>query len=125
MQARVLVGPTPTAAIDGSDSFFSSSSSFINGCNPRNWAQHHHRNCLSRHHGRAAFAAAASSSSAALEDGGQDHYSVLGISRNATSADIKKAYRLLARKHHPDVSKRSEAVELFKSIHRAYEVSNS
>ncbi|CAO2831899.1 unnamed protein product [Amaranthus hypochondriacus] len=52
----------------------------------------------------------------------QNHYSVLGISPSASSSDIKKAYRLLARKWHPDVSKDSQADEVFKCIHLAYQV---
>ncbi|XP_020578283.1 uncharacterized protein LOC110023302 [Phalaenopsis equestris] len=52
----------------------------------------------------------------------QDHYSVLGIRRNATMAEIKHAYRLLAREHHPDVSRDQQAGEVFKKIHLAYEV---
>ncbi|CAA7399291.1 unnamed protein product [Spirodela intermedia] len=54
--------------------------------------------------------------------GEQDHYAVLGISRRASAADVKRAYRLLARKYHPDVSQDARAGELFKSIHLAYEV---
>lgn len=60
--------------------------------------------------------------SAAVNSHRQNHYAVLGISRSASSSDIKKAYRLLARKWHPDVSKDSRADELFKSIHLAYQV---
>ncbi|TXG66321.1 hypothetical protein EZV62_007596 [Acer yangbiense] len=60
--------------------------------------------------------------SAAAIDGEQDHYAVLGIASTATSSDIKRAYRLLARKYHPDVSKDSQAAEVFKSVRRAYEV---
>ncbi|KAL2923236.1 Chaperone protein DnaJ [Bienertia sinuspersici] len=52
----------------------------------------------------------------------QNHYSILGVSSSASSADIKKAYRLLARKWHPDVSKDSRAGEVFKNIHLAYQV---
>lgn len=62
------------------------------------------------------------SSSAYEINGSQDHYAVLGLSRNATSAHVKRAYRLLARKYHPDVSKDSQTGEVFKSIYRAYEV---
>ncbi|XP_043690791.1 dnaJ homolog subfamily A member 3, mitochondrial isoform X2 [Telopea speciosissima] len=60
-------------------------------------------------------------SSAAI-NGQQNHYTVLGIPATASSADIKKAYRLLARKYHPDVSKDSQASEVFKSIRHAYDV---
>ncbi|XP_030525691.2 uncharacterized protein LOC115737626 isoform X2 [Rhodamnia argentea] len=55
-------------------------------------------------------------------DGEQNHYDVLGLTRNATTGDIKRAYRLLARKYHPDVSKDLQAGEVFKTIRRAYEV---
>ncbi|KAK1305717.1 Chaperone protein dnaJ 49 [Acorus calamus] len=53
---------------------------------------------------------------------GEDHYAVLGLPRRASSADVKKAYRLLALKYHPDVSKDMQAGEVFKSIRQAYEV---
>ncbi|KMT15624.1 hypothetical protein BVRB_3g056160 [Beta vulgaris subsp. vulgaris] len=52
----------------------------------------------------------------------QNHYAILGISPCASPTDIKKAYRLLARKWHPDVSKDAEAGEVFKNIHLAYQV---
>lgn len=49
-------------------------------------------------------------------------YETLGISEKATPEEIKKAYRKLARKYHPDVNKDEEAVEKFKEINAAYEV---
>lgn len=52
----------------------------------------------------------------------RDYYEVLGISRNATAEDIKRAYRTLARQHHPDVNKAPEAEHRFKEINEAYEV---
>ncbi|MGZ4943520.1 MAG: DnaJ domain-containing protein, partial [Halobacteriota archaeon] len=53
----------------------------------------------------------------------RDYYEVLGVDRNATEAEIKKAYRKLALKHHPDVSSdKAEAEEKFKEITEAYEV---
>ncbi|MCL4108135.1 UNVERIFIED_CONTAM: hypothetical protein GTU68_055835 [Idotea baltica] len=54
----------------------------------------------------------------------RDYYEVLGVSRNAGADDIKKEFRKLARKHHPDVSKdNSDAAEIkFKEINEAYEV---
>lgn len=51
----------------------------------------------------------------------KSHYEVLGISRNATQDQIKKAYRKLARKYHPDVSKESDAEEKMQSINVAYD----
>ena len=52
----------------------------------------------------------------------RDYYEVLGISRNASENDIKKAYRSLAKKYHPDVNKEEGAAEKFKEINEAYEV---
>jgi curved DNA-binding protein len=52
----------------------------------------------------------------------QDYYKVLGIDRAADAAAIKKAYRKLARKYHPDVSKVANAEEKFKAVGEAYEV---
>ncbi|KAM7500311.1 hypothetical protein LguiA_024725 [Lonicera macranthoides] len=52
----------------------------------------------------------------------QNHYDVLGVSPDASSSDIKKAYRLLALKYHPDVSKDSRAADVFKSIRLAYDI---
>ncbi|SHH83410.1 DnaJ C-terminal domain-containing protein [Pollutimonas bauzanensis] len=49
-----------------------------------------------------------------------DYYKVLGVERDATLADIKKAYRKLAHKYHPDVSKGTGAEEKFKDISVAY-----
>jgi curved DNA-binding protein len=50
-----------------------------------------------------------------------DHYRVLGIAADASPADIKTAYRKLARAHHPDVSKAPGAEKRFKAIAEAYE----
>jgi len=52
-----------------------------------------------------------------------DYYSILGISKNAGAEDIKKAYRKLAVKYHPDKNAgNKEAEEKFKQINEAYEV---
>ena len=52
-----------------------------------------------------------------------DYYGVLGVPKNATAAEIKKAYRKLAQKHHPDTNQGNEAAESrFKEISAAYEV---
>jgi DnaJ-class molecular chaperone len=51
-----------------------------------------------------------------------DYYQILGISKNATAADIKKAYRKLALEYHPDRNKGKEAEEKFKEVNKAYEV---
>ncbi len=49
-------------------------------------------------------------------------YETLGVSENASADEIKKAYRKLARKYHPDINKDESAVEKFKEINAAYEV---
>ena len=52
----------------------------------------------------------------------QDYYKTLGVKRDASQNDIKKIYRKLARKYHPDVSKEAGTDEKFKKIAEAYEV---
>ena len=53
----------------------------------------------------------------------KDYYKALGVSKNATADEIKKAYRKLARKYHPDANKGdAEAEERFKEISEAYDV---
>ncbi len=52
----------------------------------------------------------------------KDYYKILGVERDIDHADLKKSYRKLARKYHPDVSKEVNAEERFKEINEAYEV---
>ncbi len=52
----------------------------------------------------------------------KDYYEILGIGKNASADDIKKAYRKLARKYHPDVNKAAGAENKFKDINEANEV---
>lgn len=52
----------------------------------------------------------------------KDYYAVLGVDRHASADQIKQAYRKLARKYHPDVSKEAQAEEQFKNVQEAYEV---
>lgn len=55
----------------------------------------------------------------------KDYYKVMGVARDATEAQIKQAYRKLARKYHPDVSKEPDAEARFKEVGEAYEVLRS
>ena len=52
----------------------------------------------------------------------KDYYKILGLARDAGADEVKKAYRRLARKYHPDVSKEPDAEERFKEVAEAYEV---
>ncbi|WP_456373396.1 DnaJ C-terminal domain-containing protein [Thiolapillus sp.] len=52
----------------------------------------------------------------------EDYYKIMGVNRDATQDEIKRAYRKLARKYHPDVSKEKDAEEKFKQLGEAYEV---
>jgi curved DNA-binding protein len=52
----------------------------------------------------------------------RDYYGTLGVDKNASQADIQKAYRKLARKYHPDINKEPTAEARFKQIGEAYEV---
>jgi curved DNA-binding protein len=52
----------------------------------------------------------------------RDYYKILGLKREATQEEIKRAYRRLARKYHPDVSKEANAEDKFKEVQEAYNV---
>ena len=52
----------------------------------------------------------------------RDYYEVLGINKNASADEIKRAYRKMAKKYHPDVNKSADAEEKFKEVNEAYEV---
>lgn len=52
----------------------------------------------------------------------KDYYEVLGVDKNASEADIKSAFKKLAKKYHPDVSKEENAAEKFKEVGEAYSV---
>ncbi|MCT2537612.1 molecular chaperone DnaJ [Aquibacillus koreensis] len=55
----------------------------------------------------------------------RDYYEVLGVSKDASKEELKKAYRKLARKYHPDVNKEADASDKFKEAKEAYEVLNN
>src|SRR5580698_9939858 len=52
----------------------------------------------------------------------KDYYEILGVTRGADADEVKRAYRKLARKYHPDVSKEKNAESKFKEVQEAYEV---
>ena len=55
----------------------------------------------------------------------KDYYKILGVSKNATDAEIKKAFKSAARKYHPDLhpdGKKAEMTEKFKDVNEAYAV---
>ena len=52
----------------------------------------------------------------------KDYYEIMGVDRDAGQDEIKRAYRRLARKYHPDVSKEADAEARFKEVGEAYEV---
>src|SRR3954453_13761455 len=52
----------------------------------------------------------------------RDYYETLGVSRDASEEDIRRAYRKLARQYHPDVNKEPDAEDRFKEVAEAYEV---
>ncbi len=54
----------------------------------------------------------------------RDYYEILGISKSASDAEIKKAYRRLAKKYHPDMNKEADTADKFKEVQEAYEVLN-
>ncbi len=53
---------------------------------------------------------------------GKDYYSILGVSRNASDDEVKKAYRKMALKYHPDKNSSPGSEEKFKEIAEAYDV---
>ena len=53
---------------------------------------------------------------------GKDYYEVLGISKNASKEEISKAYKTLAKKYHPDISKEANSADKFKEVNEAYKV---
>jgi molecular chaperone DnaJ len=54
----------------------------------------------------------------------KDYYEILGLSKNASSEEIKKAYRKLSKKYHPDICKEKNAAEKFKEVQEAYQILN-
>ena len=52
----------------------------------------------------------------------KDYYSTLGVAKDATADDVRKAFRKLARKYHPDVSKEPDAEARMKEVNEAYAV---
>ena len=61
-------------------------------------------------------------SSFSKDDSDECYYKTLGISRNATKKEVKKAFKKLSKKYHPDVSKEKNATQIFAKVNEAYEV---
>ncbi len=59
-----------------------------------------------------------------MADQRRDYYEILGLTKGASADEIKKAYRILAKKYHPDLNKAPDAAEKFKEVQEAYEVLN-
>lgn len=57
-----------------------------------------------------------------MSKSGKDYYSILGVSKTASAEEIKKSYRKLAAKYHPDRNKEADAEERFKEVQEAYEI---
>ena len=53
---------------------------------------------------------------------GKDYYKILGVSNTASADEIKKAYRTLAKKYHPDLNKEPGADQKFKDVQEAYDI---
>ncbi|CAN8243994.1 unnamed protein product [Cochlearia groenlandica] len=124
MQTHLLVGPIPIKIcrrFSSSGDLFPPPSSNLFGHDLFHHRRRHRSRCH-RYRRKTTVTSSSSSSSSASNTGEQNHYVVLGIPRNATQVDIKRAYRLLARKFHPDVNKDTKAGELFKNIRCSYEV---
>jgi curved DNA-binding protein CbpA len=56
--------------------------------------------------------------------GGVDHYALLGVRSDASASEIRRAYRRLARRHHPDVNPRPDGTGRFAELAHAYEILN-
>ena len=57
---------------------------------------------------------------AAVDEGSESHYSILGVARDASTADIRKAYRAQALRWHPDKNPEEGAAEAFQAVAHAY-----
>ena len=53
----------------------------------------------------------------------RDYYEVLGVAKSASKDEIRKAYRKLSKKYHPDLNKEADAEDKFKEVTEAYEIS--